>query len=148
MNRRSLAAISLSLPAVALALFALLRVPAPEAPPPGPPGAPPTLPDPERLTELGPILADCHREHGGPLGVPVEATLVFTVAVDPRAPTRQARVARVRVKNPAESYAAEPNPFEACAERVLAPMALLAPGGRDSIDIPLTLALVENSGAE
>jgi hypothetical protein len=68
--------------------------------------------------------------------------------VDPSASIRQARVARVRVKNEAEVYADIPTAFEACAEQSLMELVFMAPGGRDQIDVPIAMKLGEASGLE
>jgi len=161
MNRRLPTVLSVLLLALlaALALFLTQRAeeptvvpsepaPAPAASTPNP--APPPSADGENREGLvGPAgiagalpdMQRCYVEHGAAEGLEPGLTIVFTVSVDPDAPRRLARASRARVKPEDEVLGEHATAFEACVEQAVQGIELVAPGGRDSLDIPMAFQL-------
>jgi hypothetical protein len=155
MHRRlpSILSILLLLLVLALALWLQQRkedptpAPPPAPPPPAEPAPAPPPPQGDAEGLAGPsALRDrleayraCHARHGDAQGLPSELTLVFTVAVDPDAERRMARVDAVRVKG--SDRAAEPGAFEGCVLASLADLELVAPGAHDVLEIPSSFVL-------
>ncbi len=161
MNRRLptiLSVLLLALLAV-LALFLILRdreptdappeptpPPAASTPSPTPPPSPATddregLVGPAGIAGALPDMQRCYAEHGAAEELEPGLTIVFTVAVDPDAPRRLARAMRARVKPEDEVLGEQATTFEACVERAVRGIELVAPGGRDSLDIPMAFQL-------
>ncbi len=157
MHRRLPTILSILLLLLVLALFLFLRARTPlQAPQPSPsasapaPADPPPGPQREDLEGLtGPgTIADalpefrlCHARFAVDEGLESKLTLVFTVAVDPTAPRRLARVGQVRVRPEDEQLGLDATPFEGCIHQAVAGIELIAPGGRDRIDIPMVFEL-------
>jgi len=159
MNRRLPTILSVLLLAVlaVLALFLTQRgeetTVAPPEPAPAPAASNPTRP-PSAIAEnrdglVGPAgiagalpdMQRCYVEHGAAEGLEPGLTIVFTVAVDPDAPRRLARASRARVKPEDEVLGEQATAFEACVEQAVHGIELVAPGGRDSLDIPMAFQL-------
>jgi hypothetical protein len=137
------------LPATPPAPQATTQTPAPPAPPA--PAAQPVGEDrqglvgPSAIAGALPALQSCWAEHGQDEGLEPGLTLVFTIGVDAAAPRRMARVQQVRVKAADDSTGQDATPFEACAHQAVDELALVAPGGRDSIAIPMAFQLGSDS---